>query len=91
MTALRRCCCGPIPPAAPTPGLCGSYQSLCAGTTSPTGTVDGGIGPPLGQLLNMLLLGDYLSYYLAILRGVDPSPNPTITEAKELLERYRDE
>ncbi len=57
----------------------------------PHRTVDGGIAPPLGQLLNMLLLGDYLSYYLAILRGVDPSPNPTITEAKELLERYRDE
>ena len=43
-------------------------------------------GPsPLAQILNMLLLGDYVSYYLALLRGVDPSPNPSIDAAKELL------
>ena len=42
-------------------------------------------GPPLSQLLNMLVLGDYVSYYLALLQGVDPSPNPSIDEAKELL------
>ena len=42
-------------------------------------------GPSLAQLLGMLLLGDYVSYYLALLRGVDPSPNPSITVAKELL------
>ena len=47
--------------------------------------VEGGIGSPLAQLLEMLLLGDYVSYYLAILRGVDPSPNPSITAAKKLL------
>lgn len=45
-----------------------------------------GDGPsPLAQILNMLLLGDYVSYYLALLRGVDPSPNPSIDDAKELL------
>ena len=45
-----------------------------------------GDGPsPLAQILNMLLLGDYVSYYLALLRGVDPSPNPSINAAKELL------
>jgi len=33
----------------------------------------------------MLSLGDYVSYYLALLQGVDPSPNPSIDEAKELL------
>ena len=42
-------------------------------------------GPPLAQLLGMLHLGDYVSYYLALLQGVDPSPNPSITEAKQLL------
>ena len=42
-------------------------------------------GPPLAQLLGMLLLGDYVSYYLALLQEVDPSPNPAITVAKELL------
>lgn len=41
-------------------------------------------GPPLAQLLEMLLLGDYVSYYLALLRGVDPAPNPAIEAAKEL-------
>ena len=40
---------------------------------------------PLSQILNMLLLGDYVSYYLALLRGVDPSPNPSIDAAKDLL------
>ena len=42
-------------------------------------------GPALNQLLEMLLLGDYVSYYLALLQGVDPAPNPSITVAKELL------
>ena len=42
-------------------------------------------GSPLSQLLNMLVLGDYVSYYLALLQGVDPAPNPSIDEAKELL------
>ena len=41
--------------------------------------------PPLSQLLSMLAMGDYVSYYLALLRGIDPSPNPSITAAKELL------
>jgi glucose/mannose-6-phosphate isomerase len=40
---------------------------------------------PLSQILNMLLLGDYVSYYLAILKGVDPSPTPAITAGKEML------
>lgn len=45
-----------------------------------------GDGPsPLAQILNTLLLGDYVSYYLALLRGVDPSPNPSIDASKELL------
>ena len=40
---------------------------------------------PLSQILNMLILGDYVSYYLAMLRGVDPSPIPAINLGKELL------
>ncbi len=44
-----------------------------------------GQGPALSRLMNMLILGDYVSYYLALLRGIDPSPNPSIDEAKELL------
>ena len=42
---------------------------------------------PLSQLLTTLLLGDYVSYYLALLRGVDPSPTPAIQAAKEGLAR----
>ena len=38
-------------------------------------------GPP-AQLLDMLALGDYVSYYLALLRGVDPSPTPTLEGLK---------
>ena len=40
---------------------------------------------PLAQLLDMVVLGDYVSYYLALLGPVDPSPTPTLEEAKELL------
>ena len=47
--------------------------------------VTGETGSPLQQLLEMLLLGDYVSYYLALLQGVDPAPNPTIDVAKMLL------
>ena len=47
--------------------------------------VMGETGSPLQQLLEMLLLGDYVSYYLALLQGVDPAPNPTIDIAKKLL------
>ena len=43
--------------------------------------------PPLGQLLTTMILGDYVSYYLAILRGVDPSPTPNILLGKEILGR----
>lgn len=51
----------------------------------PCHSLKAGRGPALSQLMNMLILGDYVSYYLALLRGIDPSPNPSIDEAKELL------
>ncbi|GIS82854.1 MAG: hypothetical protein CM1200mP15_14860 [Dehalococcoidia bacterium] len=40
----------------------------------------------LSQILNMLALGDYVSYYLALVRGVDPAPNPVINRAKSFNE-----
>jgi len=40
---------------------------------------------PLAQLLGMMALGDYVSYYLAILKGLDPSSIPGITHAKDFL------
>ena len=51
----------------------------------PHRTLRGQDEPPLGQLLETLLLGDYVSYYLALLQGVDPSPAPSIAAAKALL------
>ena len=41
-------------------------------------------GGPLAQVLSMLALGDYASYYLSLLRAIDPSPTPSIEEAKGL-------
>jgi len=53
----------------------------------PHRTLQGSGESPLSQLLGMLILGDYVSYYLALLQGIDPSPNPGIDEAKELLSK----
>ena len=41
----------------------------------------------LGRMLGTLLLGDYVSLYLAALRRVDPTPLPAIVELKERLRR----
>jgi len=42
------------------------------------------VDTPLGQILDMLVLGDYFSYYLALIKNIDPSPNPVIDLAKSL-------
>jgi glucose/mannose-6-phosphate isomerase len=47
--------------------------------------LEGQKGQPLGQMLAMLLLGDYVSYYLAMLNEVDPSPTPAIVLVKQRL------
>jgi glucose/mannose-6-phosphate isomerase len=39
----------------------------------------------LSQMMELVLLGDYVSYYLALLNGVDPSPVDSITYLKENL------
>jgi len=51
----------------------------------PNRIVAAGRGTPLAQMLSMLALGDYVSYYLAMLHGVDPSPIPAISQGKQLL------
>jgi len=51
--------------------------------------VEGHGGTPPSQILSTVLLGDYASYYLAILQGVDPSPVPAIDMAKERLTLLR--
>ena len=45
---------------------------------------------PLERLLSLVLLGDLVSIYLAVLRGIDPSPVPVIERLKaELAPRSR--
>ena len=39
----------------------------------------------LSKMIYTLYLGDFASYYLSILRGIDPSPVPIIDELKEKL------
>ncbi|MEK7873780.1 MAG: bifunctional phosphoglucose/phosphomannose isomerase, partial [Chloroflexota bacterium] len=40
---------------------------------------------PLAQMLSQTLLGDYASYYLAMLNGIDPAPVPVIDRLKRRL------
>jgi glucose/mannose-6-phosphate isomerase len=42
---------------------------------------------PLEWLFSLIVLGDFVSVYLAILRGVDPSPIPVLMALKERLGR----
>ncbi len=40
---------------------------------------------PLARMLSLVHLGDWVSFYLALLRGVDPTPIPLIDRLKERL------
>ncbi len=42
-------------------------------------------GSPLAQLFSLVMLGDFASAYLGILRGVDPMPVPVLMSLKERL------
>ena len=44
-------------------------------------------GGPLTQLLSMIVLGDYVSYYMGVLNGINPSETPSINFSKERLSR----
>lgn len=44
---------------------------------------------PLSQIMSALLLGDYVSYYLAMLNEVDPSPVAAIDYLKERLAGFQ--
>jgi len=41
----------------------------------------------LSQMMSLVMMGDFTSYYLAILYGVDPSPVKVISYLKERLEK----
>ncbi len=47
--------------------------------------VDGEGASPMSQMMSLVLFGDYVSYYLAVLYNVDPSPVETIAYLKEQL------
>jgi len=47
--------------------------------------VDGEGTSPLSQIMSLVLFGDYVSYYLAILYKIDPSPVKAIDYLKEQL------
>jgi glucose/mannose-6-phosphate isomerase len=48
-------------------------------------TVDSEGTSPLSQMMSLVLFGDYVSYYLAMLYEIDPSPVETIAYLKEQL------
>jgi len=48
--------------------------------------VEGWGSSPVSQMLSTVLLGDYTSYYLSLLQGVDPSPIDTIDFIKRRME-----
>ena len=77
-----------LQPAGETGPLTCSYrvvtEMLCRHQV-PHRILTGSDGGPLAQVLSMMALGDYVSYYLALLRGIDPSPTPSIEEAKGLF------
>ena len=47
--------------------------------------VSGSPASPLTQSLPMIVLGDYVSYYMGLLNGIDPSQTPSIDLSKERL------
>jgi glucose/mannose-6-phosphate isomerase len=49
--------------------------------------IDVGGDNALAQMLSLVLLGDYISYYLAILNEVDPTPIETIDKLKNELRK----
>ena len=74
-------------PAAASAELERSYQiveELLTGQEIPYRRISGAAGAPLSQLLGMVLLGDYVSYYLALIRSIDPSRTPLLDLGKKL-------
>jgi glucose/mannose-6-phosphate isomerase len=42
---------------------------------------------PLARALSLCLYGDFLSCYVALIRGLDPTPVPVIVELKREMAR----
>ncbi len=52
-------------------------------------SAEAGDGCALAQMLSLVLLGDYVSTYLAFLYGVDPTPTKAIDEVKAWLREQK--
>ena len=63
----------------------GITRELLERESIPHRTLEGQGKSALSQMLSTILLGDYISYYLAILQEVDPSPVATIDYIKQRL------
>ncbi len=77
-----------LQPGAVNPDLLDRY-SVVAELVKNSGlqfrTLEAVNGSPLAQMLAMLSFGDWVSYYLALLKDVDPSATPAIELGKETL------
>src|SRR4030065_268269 len=70
-----------------------SWRTGCSGTRRggplrPPGRVRdvaARVSARLARLLSLVLFGDFVSVYVALLRGVDPTPVPPIDEVKRRL------
>ena len=62
-------------------------EELLARQGIPYRRISSPAGPPLAQLLGMVLLGDYVSYYLALIKSIDPSGTPLLDLGKQLASR----
>ncbi len=51
-------------------------------------TFEGEGNSVLVRLISLMYFGDWVSYWLALLNGVDPSPVPIIQELKKQLDRF---
>ncbi|MHB8657287.1 MAG: bifunctional phosphoglucose/phosphomannose isomerase [Solirubrobacteraceae bacterium] len=60
-------------------------RGLIAGFGAPTYRVEGVGQTRVERLVSLVLLGDLVSLYLAVLRGVDPTPVATIGHLKQAL------
>lgn len=60
-------------------------QDLLERESVPTRIVEGRGDSALAQILSTVVLGDYTSYYLALLQQVDPSPTTSIDFVKDRL------
>jgi glucose/mannose-6-phosphate isomerase len=51
--------------------------------------VEGSGASPLAQVMSLILFGDYASFYLAILNGIDPTPLDSVDFIKKYLAQER--